>query len=313
MRLLTAALICGILASSLVRPVAADGIRLNRTIELLESGSPVFGLFTADFSLTNARALALSGLDYIIVDMEHSPLDVETLRTFLLGMTDKATIARTGSPQMGVTPIVRIPTYGSVNPRGIVKQVLDAGAFGIMFPYIETREQALLALQSMRYPAQQGDPQPEPAGLRGSSPAIASWLWGTADYFDKADLFPLDPQGELLAVLQIESRKGVENIDAIASLPGVGAIFIGPSDLALSYGVRGRPDDPEFLGAMSRVLAACARYKVPCGRTSNAEGIAGHLKEGHSFLTVGYWNDAGISGDPSRALEAARAASGRSD
>ena len=120
----------------------AEDNRLNRTIELLEQDDPVFGIFTADFSLTNARALATSGLDFIFIDMEHSPLDFQTLRVFLLGMTDKATIASTGSTQMATTPLVRIPTYGSVNPQAMVKQALDAGAFGIVFPFIETREQA---------------------------------------------------------------------------------------------------------------------------------------------------------------------------
>ena len=292
---------------------AADGDRLNRTIEILEKEDPVFGIFTADFSLTNARALATSGLDFIFIDMEHSPMDFETLRVFLLGMTDKAAIARTGSTQMATTPLVRIPSYGSVNPQAMVKQALDAGAYGIVFPFIETREQAQLAIQSMRYPAQQGDPQPEPIGLRGASPAIPAWLWGTRDYMARADLFPLDPSGELLAVLQIESKAGVENIDEIASLPGVGAIFLGPSDLSLSYGLAGQNDHPTLIAAIQKVLDACARHNVPCGRTSNAASVARHLEEGHSFLTIGYWNDAGISTGPGEGLKAAHQASGRSE
>lgn len=291
---------------------AADN-RLNRTIEVLEQDAPVFGIFTADFSLTNARALATSGLDFIFIDMEHSPLDFTTLRSFLLGMTDKAAIARTGSTQMATTPLVRIPSYGSVNPQALVKQALDAGAYGIVFPFIETKEQAELAIQSMRYPAQEGDPQPEPIGLRGASPGIASWAWGTGDYMSKADLYPLDPNGELLAVLQIESKAGVENIDEIASLPGVGAIFIGPSDLSLSYGLSGQGNHPTLVAAMRKVLDACAKYDVPCGRTSNAANVAAHLEEGHSFLTIGYWNDAGISTGPGEGLKAGLEASGRSN
>ena len=309
MRLLFVAILCLLVFADYAQ---ADDDRLNRTIEVLEQDDPVFGIFTADFSLTNARALATSGLDFIFIDMEHSPLDFQTLRVFLLGMTDKATIASTGSTQMATTPLVRIPTYGSVNPQAMVKQALDAGAYGIVFPFIETREQAQLAIQSMRYPAQQGDPQQEPIGLRGASPAIPAWLWGTRDYMAKADLYPLDPNGELLAVLQIESKAGVENIDEIASLPGVGAIFLGPSDLSLSYGLAGKPDDPTLVAAMQKVLDACAKYDVPCGRTSNAANVARHLEEGHSFLTIGYWSDAGISTGPGEGLKAAHEASGRS-
>jgi 4-hydroxy-2-oxoheptanedioate aldolase len=129
----------------------------------------------------------------------------------------------------------------------------------------------------------------------------------------KADLFPLDPAGELLAVLQIESKAGVENIDEIASLPGVGAIFLGPSDLSLSYGLAGQGNHPTLVAAMQKVLDACARNNVPCGRTSNAANVAKHLEEGHSFLTIGYWNDAGISTGPGEGLKAAHEASGRSE
>ena len=139
-------------------PLIAQEIgHLNRTIETLEDGKPVFGLFTSDFSLTNARALAGSDLDYIFIDMEHSPFDTETLRAFLLGMTDKARILEKGSVQMDVTPLVRIPMYGREELQFLVKQVLDVGAFGIVFPFIGTREQAVNAVASMRYPAQRGD------------------------------------------------------------------------------------------------------------------------------------------------------------
>ena len=151
-------LFAGSLAALLCMPLfAQESGHLNRTIETLESGKPVFGLFTSDLSLTNARALAGSDLDFIFIDMEHSPFDTETLRAFLLGMTDKARILEKGSVQMDVTPIVRIPMYGREKLQFLVKQVLDVGAFGIVFPFIDTREQAVNAVASMRYPAQRGD------------------------------------------------------------------------------------------------------------------------------------------------------------
>jgi 4-hydroxy-2-oxoheptanedioate aldolase len=287
----------------------AEQVRINRSIETLESGQPVFGLFTGNFSLANARALSRSGLDYILIDMEHAPFNIETLNAFLLGMTDKAAIARQGHAQMAVTPIVRIPVNGRNDPEWIVKQVLDMGVFGIMFPYIETRAQAERAIAAMRYPQPRGSQYFEPAGMRGSSPSIANWYWGVSDYSQRADVWPHNPRGELLAVLQIESAEGVRNAEAIVTTPGVGAIFIGPADLALSMGVTG--SSAEVQGAIDSVLALCLRHNVPCGITTNAGDVARRLQQGFRFPTVGYWGDAGIGGGVAEALRVAREAAGR--
>lgn len=293
--------------------VGQDDEHLNRTIQTIADGKPAFGIFSGDFSLANARALAASDLDFIFIDMEHTPYDVETLQTFLLGMTNKQRILEKGNLQMDVTPLVRIPMNGRENLQWLVKQVLDVGAFGIVFPYVETREETENAISSMRYPQRRGDAAMQPAGTRGASPGIARWFWGAADYFDRADVWPLDPQGELLAVIQIESKKAVENIEEIAAVPGIGAIFIGPSDLSISYGVPGQRDHPEVAAGMSKVLAVCKRRNIPCGLTTGANDVARYLDEGYSFVTVGYWNDAGISGGVAEALEIARESSGRNN
>lgn len=130
---------------------AQDSDHLNRTIETFEKGDPAFGLFTGNFSLANARGLARSGLDYILIDMEHTAWDMEKLQEFLLGMTDKTAIAQQGHIQMRTTPIVRLPANGRNDPEWLVKQILDIGAFGIMFPYVETAEEAERAVKAMRY------------------------------------------------------------------------------------------------------------------------------------------------------------------
>jgi len=303
-----------VLASVCCGPVvlAQEDVHLNRTIETIADGKPAFGIFSGDFSLANARALATSDLDFIFIDMEHTPYDLETLQTFLLGMTNKERLLEKDNLQMDVTPLVRIPMNGRENLQWLVKQVLDVGAFGIVFPYVETREETENAISSMRYPQRRGDAAMEPAGTRGASPGIASWFWGAADYFDRADVWPLDPRGELLAVIQIESRKGVKNIEEIAAVPGIGAIFIGPSDLSISYGVPGQRDHPEVAAGMKKVLGVCKRRNIPCGLTTSADSVEQYLEEGYSFVTVGYWNDAGISGGVAEALAIAREVSGRS-
>lgn len=309
----SAALLLSLACFSLNCPdaVAQENLHLNRTIETLADGKPAFGIFSGDFSLANARALATSDLDFIFIDMEHSPYDLETLQEFLLGMTNKERILEKGNLQMDVTPLVRIPMNGRENLQWLVKQVLDVGAFGIVFPYVETREETENAISSMRYPQRRGDAAMEPLGTRGASPGIARWFWGASDYFDRADVWPLDPRGDLLAVIQIESKKAVDNIEEIAAVPGVGAIFIGPSDLSISYGVPGQREHPEVAAGMKKVLDVCKRRNIPCGLTTGADSVEQYLEEGYSFVTVGYWNDAGISGGVAEALEIARRAAGR--
>jgi 4-hydroxy-2-oxoheptanedioate aldolase len=299
-------------AALLAQPLdagAQEHVRMNRTIETLEAGHPVFGLFTANLSPQNARALATSQLDFLFIDMEHSPFDMETLKTFLLGMQNVRAVAEQGHPQMGVTPLVRIPMNGREPMQWAIKQVLDMGAFGVVVPFVDTREEALAVIQAMRYPQARGSEIAEPHGLRGSSPGIASWFWGVPDYRARADTWPLSPRGDLLAVLQIETPTGVENIEEIASVPGVGAIFIGPSDLAQQYGLPG--NHPEVVAAIDRVLAACIANDVPCGLTTSAGNVEARLAQGFRFVTVGYWGDAGIGAGTANALDVARRASGR--
>ncbi|MDH7944549.1 aldolase/citrate lyase family protein [Pseudohongiella sp. SYSU M77423] len=291
--------------------LAQDDVRLNRSIQTLENGEPVFGLFTGNFSLANARALARSNLDYILIDMEHTAHDMETLQEFLLGMTDKLSIVRQGNAQMRTTPIVRLPANGRNDPEWLVKQILDIGAFGIMFPYVETGEEALRAVKAMRYPQPRGSEIAEPAGVRGASPAVASWYWGAADYVQRADTWPLNPQGELLAVMQIESVAGVENAEDIITTPGVGAVFVGPADLSMSMGLPG--NHPEVQAAIDSVVELCKRHNVPCGITTNASDIQARLDQGFLFPTVGYWGDAGISGSTEANLRIAREHAGRDD
>lgn len=288
-------------------PVSAqDGVRLNRTIELLESGQPAFGVLSADYSLANARTLAQSDLDFIIIDMEHFPFDVERLQMFLLGMTNKRLIQEKGNLQPNVMPFVRVPATGGEEVLFQAKQVLDVGVFGVMYPSISTQAEAERAVGATRYPQQRGAADFEPVGLRGRNPANATWFWGVRDYMQRADVWPLDPRGDLLAIIQIETPEGVENIDEIVSVPGVGVIFIGPSDLAASMGY---PPGEEVEAAIQRVLAACLMQGVPCAITTGAGSVERRIAEGFRFVTVGF--DGGISAGVTNALQLGRAAGGR--
>ena len=311
--LVSAIALTGFVSSAAAAQTAApqSDVRINRSIETLEKGQSIFGLFTGNFSLANARALARSNLDYLFIDMEHTAFSMETLQEFLLGMTDKQAIARQGNTQMRTTPIVRLPANGRNDPEWMVKQILDIGAMGILFPYVESREQAERAVAAMRYPQPRDSAIREPAGHRGSSPGVASWYWGVPNYVQRADTWPLNQRGELLTILQIESAKGVENAEAIMTTPGVSAIFVGPSDLSMSMGLPG--NSPEVQAAIAKVAELCKKHNVPCGLTTSANDVEARLKQGFRMPTVGYWGDAGISGGTERALEIARKAAGRND
>lgn len=262
-----------------------------------------------NYSLDTARSLASSGLDFIMIDMEHAPFDVERLRLFLLGMTNKREIIEKGNLQPDVVPFVRIPAAGGAGELiAQAKQVLDVGVYGIMFPAVHNREQAELAVRAMRYPQVINAPDREPAGLRGRNPSNAVWYWGISDYMAKADAWPLDPQGELLSIMFIESPQGVENIEEIVTVPGLGGIFIGPSDLSTSMGYAS-PAAPEVEAAIQTVLAACLEHDVPCAITTNAGNVQQRIDQGFRFVTVGI--DSGLSTGAANALRLGREAAGR--
>ena len=299
------------LAALLAASVSAqsDTVRLNKLIDLFEQDEPAFGLLSFDYSLTNARAMANSGLDFILIDMEHAPFDVERLRAFLLGMTNKRSILEKGNLQPDVVPFVRIPAAGGADEIiAQAKQVLDVGTYGIMFPAIQNREQAELAVRAIRYPQINGVDDYEPQGLRGRNPSNAVWYWGVRDYHARADVWPLDPQGELLAIMFVESPEAVANIEEIISVPGVGGIFIGPSDLSTSMGYTS-PAAPEVEAAIQEVLAACLEHDVPCAITTNARTVQQRIEQGFRFVTVGV--DSGLSAGASSALRLGREAAGQ--
>ena len=289
--------------------VSASAQRLNKLIELFENDQPAFGVLSFDYSLNNARAMASSGLDFLFIDMEHAPFDIERLRLFLLGMTDKRSINEKGNLQPNVVPLVRIPAAGGAEELiAQAKQVLDVGVFGIFFPAVHTREQAELAVRATRYPQYNDAPDYEPTGLRGRNPSNAMWYWGVRDYHAKADVWPLDPQGELLAMMFIESRAGVENIEEIITVPGLGGIFIGPSDLSTSMGYTS-PAAPEVEQAIKTVLGACLEHDVPCAITTGQGSVQQRIDQGFRFVTVGA--DGGLNTGASNALRLGREAAGR--
>ena len=267
-------------------PAQTAAAHLNPVIAKLSRGEIVFGLITqGDLSLANAREVARAPVDFIYADMEHSPLDFVGLNQFLLGMTDKAEIVKKGNLQPNVALMARFPPEADES-AWVVKQALDIGLMGVIFNGVDSTEQALAAVRSMRYPKLKGQPLQEPAGLRGFAPANAVWAWGVsqAEYERRADVWPLNPEGDLLAVIMIESAGGLAKVDEIAAVPGVGALFVGAgSDLSRSLGVA--QPSPELEAAFSKIVGACKARNIACAITANsAADIQRRVKEGWRII-----------------------------
>lgn len=282
-------------------PPAEPAPRLNRLIASLEEGRPVFGIWCSDFSLHNAAALSDSALDFIIIDMEHSQFDFQALRTFLQGMISRRQAHESLSPS--VVPIVRLPQNGRERLQFLIKQALDAGAYGLMLPHINTVEEAVSAIQATRYPQAKGASDRNPPGWRGVAPDPAARYWGISvdEYVRRADIWPLDPEGEILLIAQIESLEGVLNVREILKVPGISSVFIGPADLSFSLGFPNQTNAPQVQEMISSVLKACLENDVPCGITSNSETVEAVVEEGYRVITVG--EDGGISADTLAALK----------
>jgi 4-hydroxy-2-oxoheptanedioate aldolase len=260
-------------------------LHLNPVIAKLAEGKTVYGLITGDLSLAYAREVARTPVDFIYADLEHNPLDFPSLHLFLMGMTDKATILKKGNLQPNVALFARFPPEADQS-QWVVKQALDIGLHGVIFNGVDTREQALTAVKSMRYPQLKGSTYYEPNGTRGAGPANATWIWGISgeEYDRHADLWPLNPEGDLLAIIMIESVDGLQNLDRIASTPGVGALFVGAAnDLTRSMGVR--PGSPEVEAGLQKVLSACKANKIGCAITANtANDVVKRVKEGWNII-----------------------------
>ena len=232
-RLACLGLIVGVV-SVIVLPSTADAQptgRLNRLVELLASGETVFGPFASPKGADAAAQMGRNrNVDYIFYDMEHAPFDVNEMRVYMQFLIDPARLIRRGRPGSDIAVLVRIPANGREMSQWMIKNVLDQGAHGIIAPHIETPEQALNVVRSMRYPPRVGATDAEPEGLRGSGAGNAARYWGVpgGEYVSKADVWPLDPQGELVNMIQIENRLGVENVDAIAKVPGVSMLMARP-------------------------------------------------------------------------------------
>ncbi len=286
MRHLLALALAAFLAAGAVLAAQQPRVHLNPVIAKLAAGRTVYGLINAgDLSIVNARETARAPVDFVYADMEHNPLDFAGLATFLLGLTDKAAILSKGNLQPNVALFARFPPEADQS-NWVVKQALDMGLMGVIFNGVDRREQAVEAIRSMRYPPLKGETRREPVGIRGYGTAAATWAWGVsaAEYERRADVWPLNPDGDLLAVLMIESVEGLRTSTRSRRCRASARSSSGPAAIC-----RGRwacvPDAPEVEAGFQRVLAACKTHNVACAiSAASGADVARRVKEGWRII-----------------------------
>lgn len=263
-------------------------MRLNGIIRALESGQGITFTSFVQAEIENAVNFAQSSNDGLVFELEHNPWDIGALRTAMQFLLLREQIVKAGSIANPMTPLVRIPASGSEKNQWFAKQALDLGAYGIVWPRISNSEEAYNAVAACRYPRLPSKPLYEPAGLRGDAPMPAARYWGVSqqEYYKRADVWPLAPEGEILVTLMIEDVAGVNNVEAmLKEVPGIGVLLIGEGDLTQELGCPRDYENPELLRLMDHVLEVGKAYNVPVGHPhvtkQNAKQV---IDKGFRFL-----------------------------
>lgn len=236
-------------------------MKRNPVKAALKAGQPQVGTWLSLGNLYATRVMARVGFPWLTVDMEHSPIDIGQAAALFGAIADA-----------GCVPLARVPRGTHEN----IKRVLDAGAHGIVVPMVNTVEEARLAIAAAKYP---------PAGNRSIGGGLHALNFDATagDYYKHAN-------DEILVVLQTESPEGVDNAEAIYSLPGVDAIFVGPNDLTFqmrgSDGVDPTPDQLEAM--LQRILSIGKKTGTPVGlHVQSVDDVKRRIAEGWRFLALG--------------------------
>lgn len=221
----------------------------------LRAGRPVVAATLTVNSVEVAAQTANLGFDFLWIEMEHSPITLETLRSMVL--------ATRGLPAL---PFARVP----VNETWTAKRVLDMGVSGVIFPFTSTPELARQAVAACQYP---------PLGCRGSGAGLAKFCWPDPErYADSAD-------ENVTVIIIIEEARAVERIEEIAATPGVDVMFIGTSDLSFSLGLRGDQKHPKLQEAIRKVVDAGRRHGKFLGRPAQTpEQVNRYREEGFQLF-----------------------------
>jgi len=238
-------------------------MRENRVKRTLNQGGVSLGTMVFEFNSTGIGCIAAeAGAEFVIFDMEHTGWSVETIRG-LIATTRSADIA----------PFVRVPA----TEYHFLARPLDAGAMGLMVPMVESAEQARAVVQYAKYP---------PQGRRGAAFGVAHDDYADGDVLEK--IGSANEEGLLIA--QIETGRGVENVDEIAAVDGIDVLWIGHFDLTNSLGIPAQFDHPDYLSAVDRVSEACREHGKSAGfMVSGVDDALSMVEKG--FRCLAYWGD----------------------
>ncbi len=264
--------------------------RLNGLIGAMEYGGVAFSAFVP-MDINSAQAMAVSKFDGIVYEGEHSPWDIVALGHCLQYMLDRRQIANSGSIVPAATPLARVPVNGVEMGQWHAKQALDTGTYGVVWPHISTVEEAYNAVAACRYPRLPSAPLYEPRGIRGDGPVRACRYWGLTqqEYYDKADVWPLAPDGEILVIIQIEDTVGIQNLpDMLKNVPGIGVILIGEGDLGQELGYPRQYEHPLLREHIAEIVAICKEHDVVVGHPhADAVNMRRIIDEGFRFIMPG--------------------------
>ncbi len=271
--------------------------RVNKAIELLGAGQPVYYEFRDGFNAggyEGGRALAQSWADYITYDVEHSPFDVTSLMAFMRGLADGGP-TRSGhrTPAVIVTLPIEAASAEVVRADAwMVRQALATGVHGLLLCHVETPEAARAFVEAARYPFNTvGAGRELGVGRRGNGgQERAAQVWGleVADYFAKVDPWPLNPSGELLLGVKIENVRALANVEATTRVPGIAFAEWGPGDMGMSMGYPDKHDEPypeEMLAARARVIAACKAAGIAFLDQVTPDNVVRRIAEGVRICT----------------------------
>lgn len=226
---------------------------------IAESSRAQAGVWVCSGNSTVAEICASSGVDWLLIDAEHTPNDLQSILVQLQAVY--------GHP---ATPVVR-PPHGDAN---LIKQYLDLGVQNLLIPMVNTAEQAADLVRAVRYP---------PQGIRGVGSALArASMWNRIEgYLGSASDY-------ISLYVQIETVEAISNLDAILAVEGVDGIFIGPSDLAASMGLLGQQDHPDVIAAVEAAILKAQAAGVPVGVNAFAPATADrYIADGVDFILVG--------------------------
>ena len=263
-------------------------MRYNKIIDLLEHGKPVFSTSTVpNGNLDDLTYIADADYDAVIIEMEHEGFSFTTLRTSLQVLLNRKRIAEKGNLQPDVVPMVRIPPNARERNQWVIKQALDTGVYGLVLPHLSTVEDAQAAVSAARYPQVPGVQDFAPAGERGWGNRIASRYWGLTpqEYYDAADLWPLDPEGNISTDgHRRRSRRGAEHTRHLASGEGHRRHLGRPRGHVGVDGIAGPSQPSSRAENLLRVLAACKEFGVPCATGATADEVAMRLEQGFRII-----------------------------